>query len=238
VKNCTADIHPLITKSRRDYYSYTVGNQRPPAGTGKNLGLSLEGPDPCVPSPRLTAGGRSPSTQVGFGTQDGVNLGTVVPSKKTRKAGARATASNLDTLLGRGIDRRVRMLLSFQRPSHLLEKGCPSQGRARDSVAGSRGGLMSIDTRSARGQWRRRAPRRRSPARAWILAQSQTAQAIRPSRDHLDGGHETTWTVTVRVLGRSSKSISTSCCHVPRASVPSSTGTVSEGPITAARRCA
>jgi hypothetical protein len=51
VKNCTADLRPLITKSRRDYYSYSAGDQRPPVDTGKNLGLSLEGPDPCVPFP-------------------------------------------------------------------------------------------------------------------------------------------------------------------------------------------
>jgi hypothetical protein len=46
---------------------------------------------------------------------------------------------------------------------------------------------------------------------------------------------ETTWTVTVRVRGRSSKSISTICCQVPSASVPSTSGIVSEGPISAAR---
>jgi hypothetical protein len=34
----------------------------------------------------------------------------------------RATASNLDTLLDRGFGRRVRMLLSFQRPSHPFRK--------------------------------------------------------------------------------------------------------------------
>jgi len=42
------------------------------------------------------------------------------------------------------VDREVRMLLSFQRPSHLLEKGDPSHGRSRELRRGSRGGPMSI----------------------------------------------------------------------------------------------
>ena len=65
------------------------------------------------------------------GTQDGVfNL---APSSTTGPRGAgRATASNLDTLLDRGVGRRVRMLLSFQRPSHLFRKGNPSQGASEN----------------------------------------------------------------------------------------------------------
>ncbi len=47
--------------------------------------------------------------------------------------------------------------------------------------------------------------------------------------------HELTWTITVRSRGRSSKSISTSCCQVPSARRPSITGTCSEGPISVAR---
>ena len=41
-----------------------------------------------------------------------------------------ATASNLDTPLDRRVDRDVRMLLSFQRPSHLFGRGFLSQGTA------------------------------------------------------------------------------------------------------------
>src|SRR6266540_1383292 len=41
--------------------------------------------------------------------------------------------------------------------------------------------------------------------------------------------------MTVRSRGRSSKSISTSCCQVPRASRPPITGTCSEAPISEAR---
>jgi hypothetical protein len=61
----------------------------------------------------------------GLGTQDGVELGTVVVA---RQGADRATASNLDTHLDRGVGRRVRMLLSFQRPSHLFGKVAPSPG--------------------------------------------------------------------------------------------------------------
>jgi len=47
-----------------------------------------------------------------------------------------------------------------------------------------------------------------------------------------------TWTETTRSRGRSSKSMSTTCCHVPSPRSPRTTGTDSDGPITAARRCA
>jgi hypothetical protein len=50
--------------------------------------------------------------------------------------------------------------------------------------------------------------------------------------------HDKTWTTTSRRRGRSSKSSSTNCCQVPSTSSPSTIGTVSEGPISAARRCA
>src|SRR5437588_5691320 len=52
------------------------------------------------------------------------------------------------------------------------------------------------------------------------------------------GPYEITCTVTVRLRGRSSKSISTICCQVPSARRPPTSGIVSDGPITAARRCA
>jgi hypothetical protein len=54
----------------------------------------------------------------------------------------RSTASNLDTLLDRGFDRRVRMLLSFQRPSHPSGRSSSSNG-APDSNW-RRGGPTSI----------------------------------------------------------------------------------------------
>jgi hypothetical protein len=50
--------------------------------------------------------------------------------------------------------------------------------------------------------------------------------------------YDSTDTATTRSRGRSSKSIKTTCCHVPSPSSPRTTGTDSDGPITAARRCA
>ena len=46
----------------------------------------------------------------------------MAPPSERSNTTKRATASNLDTLLDRGIGRRVRMLLSFQRPSHPFRK--------------------------------------------------------------------------------------------------------------------
>jgi len=48
--------------------------------------------------------------------------------------------------------------------------------------------------------------------------------------------YETTCTCTSRRRGRSSKSIRTSCCQVPRTRRPATSGTVSDGPTSEARR--
>jgi hypothetical protein len=160
------------------------------------------------------------------GTQDGVQSGTAVrgPAK-----GRRATASNLDTLLDRGFGRRVRMLLSFQRPSHLFGKGVPSyRARPRQpnrllrsepvSIAPDRGGVEALRTERSRRR------------------QSASDQAIPvPSRWYRREPYASTWTVTVRVRGRSSKSISTTCCQVPSANSPPMIGTATDGPMIAAR---
>ncbi len=74
-----------------------------------------------------------------FEAQDGVNLGTVALAvqrmdRPIRERTGGTTASNLDTHLDRGVGRVVRMLLSFQRPSHLFQKGFPSQGHARGPI--------------------------------------------------------------------------------------------------------
>ena len=58
------------------------------------------------------------------------------PTERPHEGTCRATASNLDTLLDRGIGRSVRMLLSFQRPSHLFGKGAPSDRRPGQSPGG------------------------------------------------------------------------------------------------------
>jgi hypothetical protein len=66
------------------------------------------------------AGVRSPMYTVGSRRKTGSILAP--PFELVRKRTVRATASNLDTHLDRGIGRKVRMLLSFQRPSHLFRK--------------------------------------------------------------------------------------------------------------------
>jgi len=72
------------------------------------------------------------------------------PSEEPSVWVARATASNLDTLLDRGVDRVVRMLLSFQRPSHLFGRGLLRLGRIRMTCFGPR---RRTDEYSAGGAW-------------------------------------------------------------------------------------
>jgi hypothetical protein len=111
--------------------------------------------------------------------------------------------------------RRVRMLLSFQRPSHLFGRGI-LLGGAPGSEARPRGGPTSI-----------------------ALAAGRFGRATKPAAGRARRtSQDTTWTVIVRSRGRSSKSISTSCCHVPSVIRPPTTGIVADGPISAARRCA
>jgi len=52
------------------------------------------------------------------------------------------------------------------------------------------------------------------------------------------GAYPRTCTCTRRSRGRVSKSRSTTCCHVPRTRRPSTSGTETEGPTSAARTCA
>ncbi len=115
-----------------------------------------------------------------------------------------------------GFGRRVCMLLSFQRPSHLLQEGDPPQGRARvlEPVPG-RTDEYSAQNRRRRG-----------------------GDASRVGGPPVRDGQDRTWTLIVRSRARSSKSISTICCQTPRASRPSTTGIVSDGPMRAARRWA
>jgi hypothetical protein len=67
-------------------------------------------------------------------------------------------------------------------------------------------------------------------------ARSRARRSVCP--ELLAEAYDTTWTVTVRVRGRSSKSISTTCCQVPSMRRPSTSGIVSDGPISAARKWA
>jgi len=86
----------------------------------KHLGLSLEGSGPCAHS-------RKPGTRWAPERRTGSIL---APSLEETQRASGATASNLDTLLGQ-VGREVRMLLSFQRPSHLFRKLILLRGRPR-----------------------------------------------------------------------------------------------------------
>jgi hypothetical protein len=65
--------------------------------------------------------------------------------------------------------------------------------------------------------------------------ESASYRPTQHSRTRLRTLYASTWTVTTRLRGRSSKSIRTICCQVPSASSPPTTGIVSEGPMIAAR---
>jgi hypothetical protein len=90
------------------------------------------GPIPCATSQGLR-------TRWGLRRKTGSILAPPI-QQSVRIVGS--TASNLDTLLDRGFDRRVRMLLSFQRPSHPSGRSSSSNG-APDSNW-RRGGPTSI----------------------------------------------------------------------------------------------
>jgi len=215
------------------------------------------GSGPCV----LTRG-----SDVHHGSRDARRGFNLAPSSIAGPRGpVDATASNLDTLLDRGVGRRVRMLLSFQRPSHLFGKVFPSHGASKTVPISERTGEYSARS-AVRGRNVRRAGEERPPggkatsavrgrnahrlARAGKFARGcgqlgrlprtavlPVSAAARESLRRIDA-YDRTCTVTVRCRGRSSKSISTTCCQVPSRSRPSTIGIVSDGPITAARRWA
>ena len=121
------------------------------------------------------------------------------------------------------------------------------RARLRPRPVSGRTGNYSVEIR-ALGK-ARNSPR--SARRRWMIAVGDRAIGSAPLPAVISAAgadlrlgltaspsYETTCTVTVRVRGRSSKSISTTCCQVPSARWPSTSGIVSEGPITAARRCA
>jgi hypothetical protein len=154
---------------------------------------------------------REPDVHKGLRGADGVNLGTavrIVP--RTGRSGDGVEPGHTSRPKGRS---RVRMLLSFQRPSHLFGRGflsCGARPRATKQVAPERAAEYS--------------------------ARSRARRSVCP--ELLARAYDTTWTVTLRVRGRSSKSISTTCCQVPSMRRPSTSGIVSDGPISAARKWA
>jgi hypothetical protein len=102
----------------------------PPRATRFTKSVKVRAPRSVVGGPGPVPGGTRPCVHT-----RGSDVHQRIPGHKTgfsiwhrrRSSGPRgpadATASNLDTLLDRGFDRRVRMLLSFQRPSHLFGRG-------------------------------------------------------------------------------------------------------------------
>ena len=130
------------------------------------------------------------------------------------------------------------MLLSFQRPPHLGEKGVPSQGCTRDPLPNPGAGPMNIarwgltlKLRAWSRSIRRPVPNRNvgvrlhgSPdtARCRVVSigppgcASASDRGLRRSNRGIGRrGQDRTCTITVRVRGRSSKSIRTICCQVP-----------------------
>ena len=100
----------------------------------------------------------------------------------------------------------------------LQEGGSFLVGHPRTCRLSERTGKYSAETVS-------RKPRR----------ESTSYRPTEHSRPRLRPLYDSTWTVTTRLRGRSSKSIRTSCCQVPSASSPPTTGIVSDGPMIAAR---
>ncbi len=128
----------------------------------------------------------------------------------------RATASNLDTL-SRPIARSKSVhAVEFSKTVAPLRGGESSLGARPGPNDRSRGGPTSIALSTGV------VSRRRKSCDASLVRSAQLR----------------TWTLTVRSRARSSKSMSTICCQVPSARRPSSTGIVSDGPISAARRWA
>jgi hypothetical protein len=124
----------------------------------------------------------------------------------------RVAASNLDThstWVGRGAH-----AVEFSKTAAPHGEGCSLSGAHPRSASESRGRTDEYSTSHPKDS------SGRSP----------------PAETSLS--HDRTWTVTERVRGLSSKSITTICCQVPSTSAPSTIGMLSDGPISAARRCA
>jgi hypothetical protein len=154
------------------------------------------------------AGGRRPQYTDGAPAQDGVNLGTVARAGP-RGTSQGATASNLDTQ-SRSRDRSMSVhAVEFSKTVAPLQEGVLPQGRSRVRTAGPRGGPTTIALTTG------------------LVADLRIGRG----RPFVGAAQDTTWTLTVRSRGRSSKSSRTICCQVPSISRPSTTGIVSDGPI-------
>src|SRR3954464_13305921 len=94
-------------------------------------------------------------------------------------------------------------------------------GHTDESRVDSSGVLLSSFQRPSRPSRRGLLPAAR--ARVALERADEYSAGLRPRQ-------ETTWTCTLRWRAGSSKSRRTTCCQVPRASSPPTTGTDTEGP--------
>jgi hypothetical protein len=102
-----------------------------------------------------TARPKTGGVELTYTESSGRKTGSILapPSKQIRKADQATAASNLDTLLGRGNDREVRMLLSFQRPSHLFGRAFLPGARPEPSAIPERTGEYSARIVARRDAW-------------------------------------------------------------------------------------
>ena len=101
-----------VIESRQEFQPAVDDDDSVIAGDKSVLGLSLVGQDPCANyrSPKYTMGSRRKTGSI------------LAPSSGDPKDRSSDGVEPGHTILDRRIDRRVCMLLSFQRPPHRLEK--------------------------------------------------------------------------------------------------------------------
>ena len=133
-------------RQRQPASQRVVEIRAPPKCDGPDPGLSLVGPGPCV----LTRGSMYTTDP---GTQDGVSIWH--RRRPAARKGRRSDGVEPGHTPRPRFGRRVRMLLSFQRPSHLAGRGFLPRARPRFRP---RSGHMSIAPGSPSGQ----APRTRA----------------------------------------------------------------------------
>ena len=170
-------------------------------------------------SQRENGTGRPSVHEWGRRAQDGVNLGTVASAQNSERSPRRGTASNLDTQSRS----RVRSM-SVHAVEFSKTAAPPREDRSLRSAPRPDKPIL--------GQTAEYSARIRSRGLD-LLSKTGPAPGGRSAVDQ-----DRTSTSTVRSRGRSSKSNRTICCQVPSARRPPITGIDSDGPITAARRCA
>ena len=244
--------------------SQRVVKVRPPSGLPPSVvggpGPVPGGIRPLRPHEGIRCTPRIPGRKTGF---------NLAPSSIAGPEGpVDATASNLDTHPRPRVGRRVRMLLSFQRPSHLFGKGIPSQGASENRLR-SRSGPVSIAPAPPHGERTSTGSPEQANARG-------SANSTDPCPEAARYGRPASATAQVAQAGSGRRSQARTACRIrqdaatrarrarlrqdldghgpPARTVvevdqhdllpgaerrwPSTIGIVSEGPMTAARRWA